>query len=200
MHARSSRWKQQNWGNSNMTRPSGLWPNDSSVRRIVLLVAGLVLLAGCQTTNTLPSGYEGPTATIRDSATTDQKHLAVLSKSYYLRADFFVVTHIDGKRVKNSIGHTAMVHSGLGGGFQPLIIDRQVVAGKVTLDIAGRTHFGAPINELLSGKTHPVSGKVSFTAAPGRTYVVKGRLAEGKSTVWVEDAATGNAVSQRVRI
>ena len=183
-----------------MTRPSGLWPNVFSFRCMVLLVAGLVLLTGCQTTSTLPTGYDGPIATIRDSATTDQKHLAVLSKKYYLRADFFVVTHIEGKRVNNSIGHTASVHSGLGGGFQPLIIDRQVVAGKVTLDIAGRTHFGAPINELLSAKADPVAGKVSFTAAPGRTYVVKGRLAEGKSMVWVEDAATGRAVSQRVRI
>lgn len=189
-----------NTGDTNMTSPSRPWPFFFSLRTVLLFVAGLVLLTGCQAARTLPDGYTGPTATIRDSATTDQKHLALLSKSYYRRADFFMVTHIDGKRVNNSIGHTAAVHSGLGGAFEPLIIDRKVVAGKVTLDITGRTHFGAPIGKLLAAKTYPVAGKVSFVAAPNRTYVVKGRLGAGRSMVWVEDAATGRAVSRRIRL
>lgn len=175
-------------------------PAFSTFRGLFLALAGIVLLAGCQTTNTLPDGYSGPTATIRDSAVTDEEHLALLSKSFYTRADFFVVTHIGGTRVTNSIGRTASVHAGTGAAFKPLIVDRKVVAGKVTLGIEGRTHFGAPITQLLSAKTHPVSGEVSFTAAPGRTYVVKGRLADGASVVWVEDAATGRAVSKRVTI
>lgn len=183
-----------------MLKNSELRRRIAAMRNIVVLIFVSAVLAGCQTTNTLPSGYTGATASIKDSVVADTKHLAVLAKTYYTRADFFVVTHIDGKRITNSIGHTAAVHSGLGGAFQPILLDRKVVAGKVTLDIEGRTHFGAPIGQLLSAKTYPVSGKVTFVAAPNRAYVVKGRLGEGRSTVWIEDAATGRVVTKRIKL
>lgn len=47
-----------------------LGPAFLSFRGLFLALAGFLLLAGCQTTNTLPEGYSGPTATIRDSAVT----------------------------------------------------------------------------------------------------------------------------------
>jgi len=166
---------------------------------LVMAVVASLLLTACVTTKTIPDGYTGPIATIRDSVKTDyEKHSYFLYKNLLTRADFFYVSKIDGKRIRTSVGQTAGTSSGLA--FKPAVIDRQVPARKVTVTIEGKTHFAAPIQELTGGKTYPVSGEVTFTPRPNGVYVVRGKLRKGGSSVWIENAKTGRAVSKRIRL
>jgi hypothetical protein len=81
--------------------------------RFFVVAAFALLLAGCLTNSTLPEGYTGPTATIKDSVAADhENHGYFLDKSLLTRADFFYVSRIDGKRVFNSLGKTAGANSG----------------------------------------------------------------------------------------
>ena len=67
---------------------------------------------------------------------------------------------------------------------------------KVTL--RGSHATGAPIHAMasqLAGTFFDVEGTVDFTPTPNTVYVVKGKLAQQQSSVWIEEATSGKPVS-----
>ena len=76
---------------------------------------------------------------------------------------------------------------------------REVPARSVSLEIAGRTEYAAPIL-ALANKVYEVKGKLEFTPVVGERYVVTGQLGEGYSAVWVENEESRKVVARKVEI
>ncbi len=157
-------------------------------RSIVLLLALGALLAAC-TANPVPEGYSGPTARIADSWTPRGAE----------SADFFYLAAIDGRRIESDLSVTAAANYGQGFSLTPVDYGRNVPARPAAFAVVGRTHYAAPILELLN-RVYEVKGEVRFTPAPGRSYVVKGVLGDDYSAVWIEDEATGAPVAPKIEI
>lgn len=154
-----------------------------------VLVAAAVL-GGCATVNpSVPAGYTGPTATIKDSA------LATSSS----RADFFYLASIDGKEIEESRGATMKANFGKGLNMTPVVIERQVPVQALRLEIVGRTQHAAPIQALTSTE-YQVKGVLQFTPEANKVYVVKGELGNEYSGVWLVEEATGNVVGNKVEV
>lgn len=84
----------------------------------------------------------------------------------------------------------------------PKYVDRLVPAIPLRLTLVATHQTAAPINALASralGTFYSVEGVVDFTPAAGGHYVINGELKENGSAVWIEDAATRQAVTPRIR-
>jgi hypothetical protein len=115
------------------------------------------------------------------------------------KADFFYVESIDGESIKNSLQRSMQLNRGKGFRMDPYLIDRQVAANKtVKLNLAAKTHYGAPIQELFN-KVYQVKGQITFSPERGKTYVVKGELDEGISSVWLEDEETHQVIDKKIQ-
>ncbi len=69
------------------------------------------------------------------------------------------------------------------------------------LKLVGTHQTGAPIHEMASkmaGTFFSVDGYVEFKPVEGTTYQVTGELKKERSCVWIVDAATKNAVTEKV--
>jgi hypothetical protein len=69
------------------------------------------------------------------------------------------------------------------------------------LTLRGSHATGAPVHALASqmaGTFFSVEDTVDFLPEPDHVYVVKGDLKKAKSSVWIEDVATGKPVTQIV--
>jgi hypothetical protein len=160
------------------------------MQRISLACTLLALLAGCANfASPIPEGYQGPLATIKDSATAHSSS----------KADFYYVTEVAGKRIEDSRSKTLQVNYGRGMNMDPVVLDRQVPAGTTILKIVGRTEYAAPIL-TLTNPVYQVLGEVTLDLEPGKTYVVRGELGENYSAVWVEDASSNRIVGSKVEI
>jgi hypothetical protein len=158
------------------------------MRKIALLLAAAVLPAAC-TTSPIPEGYKGPTAYVADSAV-PRSNTSV---------DLFYVSKVNGRRIDDSLAATNAANYGRGFLLTPKVIGRNVPAEPSTFTIVGRTHHAAPILSLMSTE-YEVSGDTRFTPLPGQSYVVKGQLGPDHSAVWVEDAASGAIIGQKVEV
>jgi len=153
-------------------------------------IAWLALsITGCVTyAPSVPDGYVGPQAVLDDSAKTHSSS----------KADFFVVEQIDGANVNNSLNETRRRNQGRGMFMTPYFISRPLVAEKpLKVTIKGRTHYAAPIQEIL-GTVYQVEGIVEFTPKANTRYVVRGELSESYSAVWIEEAESRQPVGQKV--
>lgn len=160
----------------------------STLKFSALALASLTLCA-C-TSNPAPEDFIGPLATVAD--TTDKGGTGGV--------DFFFVEKIDGRKVRTSLGATAQANEGMGFSMRPVVLDHAVPAeGAITVTITGRTHYGAPIQELTN-TIYQISGDVTFTPARNRVYDVKGFLRQNHSAVWIEDNATGAVVGKKIEI
>ena len=151
-----------------------------------------VALTGCATTYppASPPNTSAPRAQLDDSTTTHGTS----------KADFFVVEEIDGAKVNNSLNETLRRNQGKGMAMTPSIVSRPVIADKpLKLLIKGRTHFAAPIL-ALAGTVYQVRGTVEFTPKADGKYVVRGKLGDEYSVVWIEDAATAEPVGNKVEV
>lgn len=157
-------------------------------RSFALLLALGALLAAC-TSNPIPEGYTGPTAHINDSWT-------ALSER---AADIFYLAAIDGRQIQNDLAVTAGANYGNGFSLTPYGYGRDVPARAATFTIVGRTHYAAPILEMTN-RIFEVRGDIQFAPEPNRSYVVKGKLGNDYSAVWIEDAATGQPVGPKVEV
>jgi hypothetical protein len=157
-------------------------------RGAVLLFALGALLAAC-TTNPIPEGYRGPTAHVTDSWTRRGDH----------SADFFYVAAIDGRQIQNDLSLTEGANYGNGFSLTPFGYGRNVPAGPAAFTIVGRTHYAAPILEMMN-RVYEVRGAVHFTPEPDHSYIVTGKLGDDYSAVWIEDATTGQPVTAKVEI
>lgn len=163
------------------------------MKRVILLLISCIILTGCKTTNEyLAEGYKGRTAVLSDSSA------KFVETTIFLPAqvDFFYAESIDGKSISNALGRTATRFRGLGLSFVPVGVQRRVPAKQITVDIVGSTYHGAPIGALFR-KSYLVRGTVKFRPAPGRRYVVRGRLSERGSSVWIQTTG-GRVVGRKI--
>jgi hypothetical protein len=158
------------------------------------IVAGVVVVLGstaCATTSSAnPAGYPGPVATIEDSFTQD---------SGSSRADFFVLYRLDGRDIDNALVDTVTQNEGRGLAMKPIGRQRLVPARQARFYLLGRSHYAAPIQEL-AGKAYLIAGEISFVPVAGARYVVKGSLTADRSSIWLEDASTGQRAGDLLAI
>ena len=113
----------------------------------------------------------------------------------------FVIEQIDGNRIGNSFGASAQASSNQGFRLTTRFVERQVPAKPMKVGLRGSHTTGAPIQAIFSqmaGSFFSVEGVVDFSPKPNGKYVVKGELKKEGSSVWIEDAETNQAVTERV--
>lgn len=163
----------------------------SRLALLVPLVAVAALLGGCVTyAPSIPPGYTGPRATVRDTALTHSSS----------KVDFFYVDKINGADIAESRTESLVANQGRGFMMSPVLLDRELPAGTpVKLTLVARTEYAAPILALTNA-VYQVRGEVTITPAEDRTYTVKGVLGEDYSAVWLEDSATREPVGEKIEV
>ncbi len=154
------------------------------------LAATAVLLSSCVSSYTLPEGYSGPTAIIKDTAI----------KTGATKAEAFQVSKINGQFDRSSPMATPY-----GGGMLVTLREskRTVPAGQpITLTISGGNIYaadGAGLANMISGnaKKH-VSGDVVFTPKANKVYKVNGVAGKESSSVWIEDESSRKIVTNKL--
>jgi hypothetical protein len=155
--------------------------------KIIKRVSSLLLvlfLAACASYEPVPKEYTGPTATVRDTGFAEDG----------TKAQMFAVTEIDGNRIMNAFWASMIASHGRGASLTTVFPERKVKSAPMKVTLRGSHATGAPIHALASqmaGTFFAVEGVVDFTPQAGSIYVVKGELKKEKSSVWIEDAATG---------
>ena len=148
------------------------------VARLCLLL--FLALAGCAD-KLVPDEFNGPTAVVKDSYT-NYVTGGLLGAD---RADFFVMSKADGKMIEDALQRTDMANYGKGFYMKPEPFERRVPIKPMEVTLHGIRHYAAPIAEIVS-KTYEVERKVRFTPAAGAIYVVRGKLGDSGSSVWIE--------------
>ncbi|MES2632276.1 MAG: hypothetical protein V4669_04850 [Pseudomonadota bacterium] len=162
----------------------------ASAKRLAAAAVLSVSLTGCATfAPSVPEGYSGPVAIIKDSVKT-------LSQS---KADFFYISEIDGKRMEDSRVRTLRMNQGRGFNMSPSAIERNVPAQKATFTLVGRTEYAAPIL-ALTNTVYQVTGKITVSPETYRSYVVRGELGENYSAVWLEDETSGKVIGEKIEV
>lgn len=160
---------------------------------MLLLAANLF---GCATYQPVPEGYTGAVATISDSGNSEGGYSEGSSK-----AQLFALTDIDGNSIMDSFRATRIASYLHGPLLTVEISSRQVPAKPMKATLMASHITGAPIHAIasqLAGTFHTVAGTVDFSPKPNGKYVVKGELKKGASAVWIEDAETGKAVTEKI--
>lgn len=157
----------------------------------ILSILSLFLLGGCVTyAPTIPAGYTGPRATIRDTA-------LVQSGS---KVEFFTVEAVNGGKVQDSATKSRIANQGRGFMMSPEYVEHELTAGQpLRIEIRARTSYAAPILELTL-PVYQVTGEVTFTPEAGHIYAVKGQLGENYSAVWIEDTSTQKVVDRKIEV
>lgn len=117
------------------------------------------------------------------------------------KAQLFMVTEVDGQAIQNSDTESSSLSKGAGARLYVAITTRDVPAKPLKLKLVATHTTGAPIHGLFSqaaGTFYSVSGVVDFTPMADGKYVVKGVLKKDGSSVWIEDAATGQVVTEKI--
>ena len=156
------------------------------MKKLGALVLLTFLINGCASMQpSIPDDYEGPVATIKDTAQRIDDG----------KADLFYLYSIDGKRIKNSRIESASASYGQGNNLVTVLLKNKVPAQRHVLTIVGRTTYAMPMRALM-GTVYEVKGDVVFSPEAGADYIVKGSLSEERSMVWLEDATTGEVIEQ----
>lgn len=149
----------------------------------VLLLIGL-FFGGCAT-SPIPENYSGPLASVRDTALSETSS----------RAQFYFLSEIDGRKIKNGLTATRIANSGRGFQLSPVSFARDIPATTATFILEGRIGYGAPIQEIVNSSTiYTVEKKISFKPESNKRYVVKGTLTAERKDVWIEDEETGKRI------
>lgn len=157
------------------------------MKKVLVSLTLAVAVTGCMSyPPSVPEGYVGPVATIEDS-----------SILYGIRrVDVFYVSHIDGRRIYDSLTYTRETSSWL----TPMtgdVLDREVTAEEHIVTIGARAVYSPGIMEWYS-PVYEVLGDVAFQPEPDKRYVVTGELGEGYSAVWIEDKNTKEIVTKKI--
>lgn len=156
--------------------------------RLLTSAFALAALAACASYQPVPEAYTGPTATVRDTGFAEDGS----------KAQMFALVAIDGNRIPNAFGESASASYGRGAALTPVFPKRQVKATPMRVTLLASHATGAPIQALagqLAGTFYSVEGQVEFTPEPNGQYAVKGQLRKDRSSVWIEDVATGQPVT-----
>jgi hypothetical protein len=148
------------------------------------------LLTGCVSYSpSIPTGYTGPKAVIKDTATVHSTR----------KIDYFYVEKVSGLLVENSKEASREANYGRGLYMQPITLEREVPAGsKLAITIVGKTEHAAPILAMTNAE-YEVKGEIVFTPAVDGRYIVKGGLSKDLSEIWIEDQQNGQLVSEKIR-
>jgi hypothetical protein len=158
----------------------------------VFVIALALVLSACASYRPVPEGYSGPVAVIRDSAQTES----------VAKGQLFYVQSIDGNAIHNARNATRQSSANTGFIVNARDSERRVPIRAMKLRLIATHVTGAPIHELASraaGTFFSVEGDVEFTPKAGATYVVRGELKKGASSVWIEDA-TSQAIEPGTKI
>jgi hypothetical protein len=159
--------------------------------RFLLTALLTTLLIGCATHKPVPKDYSGPIATIADSGLSEGS----------TKAQFFVLSEIDGNKIPTSVGASAGANSGQGFALKTNFVTRDVPAKPMKVKLLATHSTGAPIHAMFSqaiGTFFAVEGIVEFNPQPNGKYIVKGELKKEGSSVWIEDASTNQPVTEKV--
>jgi hypothetical protein len=159
------------------------------MRNSALVSFVVVTLVACATYHDpLPNAYSGPKAKVLDS----------VSNYNGTKADYFFLYKYNGTSIRQT--YDVSVDYSRGNGFTllpPEIVARDVPAEEGRYYLIGRTHYAAPVQELIHGVSM-VKGELSFTPEAGATYVIRGTLGESLAEVWIENSATGKIASKKL--
>jgi len=154
-----------------------------------LTVSLLALVLGACVSNPIPKDYKGPLSYITDSTAVSETP----------GVDFFVLDAVNGEVIQDSITETISANHGRGFYMDPKVIGRPVPARKATFTLLGMTHYAAPIL-ALTNTVYKVEGTITFTPKADTNYVVKGKLGADYSAVWLENAASGEQVGEKIEL
>ena len=152
-----------------------------------MLLPGIILLNACATAPppALPQEYRGPMASIQDT------ELGIDDG----KANFFFLSHIDGKKISNSHTETMGASHGHGNSLSKVLLDNKVPAKNHHFTIVGRTIYAMPIR-ALTGTVYEIKGEVEFSPQPDGRYIIKGILSDEKSVVWIESIPDGKIIKK----
>lgn len=153
-----------------------------------LAALALLPLAGCvATAPTVPAGYTGPIAYVRDTGKT----------AGVARGELFFVAEIDGRPIHNSDAETRRKSAGRGRNLYLGLVHHTVPATPIRLKIVAKHATAAPIEEIVMrarDQYREVTREVEFTPKPDGRYRVAGSL-QTPPQVWIEDEATNERVT-----
>lgn len=156
--------------------------------RTGLILASALALSACATFKpAVPEGYTGPTAMLKDSA-----EVASTSK-----ADMFYTLSVNGNAIDNALFTTRRANEGRGMFMQVQQVSRPIPVQPLKVEISARTHYAAPILAMAS-TVYRVMGTVNFTPEAGKIYVVRGKLSEAYSAVWIEEEDSKTVVGEKI--
>ncbi|MBI4998435.1 MAG: hypothetical protein HZC22_16375 [Rhodocyclales bacterium] len=158
-------------------------------RLAALLIAAT--LAGCAAYQPVPEGYAGPIARISDSGQSEDG----------TKAKVFALSAVDGNSIRDSFRASAAASHNRGATLILQVVSREVPAQPMKVTLKASHITGAPIHAMASkvaGTFFSVEGTVDFSPKANGSYVVKGELKKGGSSVWIEDADTGQPVTEKV--
>lgn len=161
------------------------------LKKMVAAVVVTAAFGGCATYSPVPEGYTGPTASVADSGRQEDG----------TKAQLFAMTNIDSHRVMNAFWASSSASYGRGFALSMSIPERKVPAKPMNVTLRGSHATAAPIHAIASqmaGTFFSVEGIVAFDPKPNGRYVVKGELKKGASSVWIEDAETGQPATEKV--
>lgn len=156
-------------------------------KRVFVLVCAL-LGASCATYQPVPKDYMGPTALVHDTGFSEDG----------TKAQLFAMVEVDGNRIMNAFWASANASQGRGASLTTVYSERRVPARAMKVMLRGSHATGAPIHAIasqLAGTFFSVEGVVDFLPKADGHYVVKGDLKKDRSSVWIEDAETGQPVT-----
>lgn len=154
--------------------------------RYAILTAIVLMLAGCAS-NPLPDDYAGQTALVKDSHANYVEPDGMKPE----HVELYAMMELDGKIIRNAVGSTtgASVNAG-----QMRVIGGVRRVPIRTMKVGLRAFVYYP-SLFAKNFVHDTRRTVNFMPVAGETYVVRGRLADTGSDVWIE-TASGKRVTQ----
>lgn len=159
------------------------WANWGGKMKLQVILVCALLLAGCAA-KLVPDDFTGPTAMVKDS------NANFVSGGFFKsdKAEIYSMTAVDGKGIPNAFSSTSSASEGLGMGMRLKNEARRVPIKSMKVTLFALLYYPAPISTLFN-KTYQTRKTVSFQPAAGQTYIVRGKLGESGSDVWIETAS-----------
>lgn len=155
------------------------------MKRRTILVA-VLLLTGCAS-KLLPDDYAGQTAVVKDSYANYTEADGPKSETVQL----FAMMEVDGKGIYNIIASTSGA-SATAGKIRLVASERRVPIKPMKVKLRAVVYSPSLIAENFGNDTQKT---VAFAPVTDETYVVRGKLVQSGSDVWIE-TASGRRVTQ----
>lgn len=156
--------------------------------------ATALLLAGCTSFKSFtafepatPADYTGATANVADQVVPVSPQ----------RLHVFEITQVDGRRLASSSMASKRAGEGSGMTLAPVALTNELPLRPAQLRLQATTQYASPMLAMANTSCRTV-GEVSFTPTAGKRYIVNGQIAAKVCEVWIEDASTGQAVTEKI--